>query len=110
MKQSVAFFISGITLLCLGGCATASKEWLVTGASRSDGVVTLSYENNKSEVPVVDRHLANDIATQKCTAWDYKSAEAFGTQQQICLVRRGFGNCVKWRITVPYQCTGSPSH
>ena len=97
-----------VAVLLASGCAT-QKDWLVTDASRADGVVSLSYEHNEFQRPELSQAEADRLATQKCMAWGYKGAESFGSQRTDCLSRRGFGNCGSRRVTVQYQCTGSPT-
>lgn len=97
-----------VVMLLLSGCAT-QKDWLVTGGSRSDAVVKLSYESNEFQRPKVSVQQANQLAAQKCQAWGYKGAEPFGSQSTQCESRRGFGNCGDRLVTVEYQCTGAPS-
>lgn len=99
---------AAIAILLLSGCAT-QKDWLVTGGSRSDGVVRLSYESNEFQRPNVSEAQAIELATQKCSAWGYKGAESFGSQSTQCQSRRGFGNCGDRLTTIEYQCTGSPT-
>lgn len=94
-------------VVVLGGCAT-QKDWLVTGGSRADGVVRLSYESNEFQRAKVSKEQADQLATQKCMAWGYKGAEAFGSQSTQCTSYRGFGSCGDRQVTVEYQCTGSP--
>ncbi|WP_425387871.1 YecR family lipoprotein [Arenimonas metalli] len=90
--------------------ALAEKQWLVTDASRSDAVVKLSYERNEFQRARPPQEQADHLATQICTGWGYTAAVQFGSEETTCLSRRGFGNCGRRRITLPYQCTGSPSN
>ncbi|MEA9903801.1 YecR family lipoprotein [Xanthomonas campestris pv. raphani] len=94
-------------LLVVTGCAT-KRELLVTGASRSDGVIKLSYERNEFQRVSYDDQKAQELAAQKCAAWGYKGAESFGSEESTCLSRRGFGNCGSRQVTVAYQCLGAP--
>lgn len=96
-----------VAALLMGGCAT-HKDWLVTGGSRADGVVRLSYESNEFQRPRVSKEQADQLAARKCMAWGYQGAEAFGSQSTQCESRRGFGNCGDRLVTVEYQCMGSP--
>jgi hypothetical protein len=107
MKQSKVALCLSITALLLSGCAT-QKDWLATGGSRADGVVSLSYEGNEFQRPKLSQEQADQLATKTCMAWGYKGAESFGSQRTDCLSRRGFGNCGDRRVTVEYQCTGAP--
>ncbi len=55
--------------------------------------------------PVVDWQVANQQAIQRCAAWGYNHAEAFGGGQQNCLAYNGYGNCTNMQVLVTYQCT-----
>jgi hypothetical protein len=46
-------------------CATHG-EMLVTGASRADGTITLSYESNEFQRVSVDGEKAESMAAQRC--------------------------------------------
>jgi hypothetical protein len=94
-------------VISTAGCAT-QRELMVTGASRADAVVKLSYESNEFQRVSYDSQKAQELATQKCMAWGYSGAESFGSEETTCLSRRGFGNCGSRRVTVAYQCTGTP--
>ena len=105
--RHVFFTALCVAALSVGGCAT-TKDWLVTDASRADGVVSLSYEHNEFQSPQLSHEQADQMATQRCKAWGYSGAESMGSQRTDCLSRRGFGNCGSRRVTVQYQCLGSP--
>lgn len=98
---------AAMSVLLLSACA-AHADWLVTKASRADGVVALSYERNEFQRPDMSEQQAVQLAEQKCKNWGYKGAEPFGSQSTECLSRRGFGNCGSRRVIVEFQCTGSP--
>ena len=103
-SQTIMFFI--FTIL-LGGCAT-NKEFMATGGSRSDGTVKLSYEYGEFQKPVVDLNQGIKLARSKCGVWGYTGAEPFGSSERTCVAGNGYG-CTMWRVTVEYQCIGSPS-
>ncbi|KAB0531907.1 MULTISPECIES: YecR family lipoprotein [Xanthomonas] len=96
-------------LLLVSACATHA-DWLVTKASRADGVIALSYERNEFQRPDMSEQQAVQLAEQKCKNWGYKGAEPFGSQSAECLSRRGFGNCGSRRVTIEFQCIGNPSN
>lgn len=96
-------------VLFLSACATHA-DWLVTKASRADGVVALSYERNEFQRPDMSDQQAIQLAEQKCKNWGYKGAEPFGSQSTECLSRRGLGNCGSRRVTVEFQCIGNLSN
>lgn len=94
--------------LLVSACATQAN-WLVTSASRTNGVVALSYERNEFQRMQLSENEAIQLATKTCKNWGYSGAEAFGSQSTTCLSRRGFGNCGSRRVTVEFQCLGSPT-
>ena len=94
-------------LTTLTGCASV-KTLQATGGSRADGVVELSYGYGMFENPQVQWDQGLVTATQKCKAWGYQSAEAFGGTTSECQAYDSYGGCVRWRVIVKYQCIGSP--
>lgn len=92
-----------LTILALVGCATP-KTMTPTGGSKADGIVNLSYSYTLFEQPQVDMEAARVSAVQRCEAWGYKNAEAFGGQTSECNARNGYGNCINTTVTVPFQC------
>jgi len=90
----------------ISGCATP-KNYTATGGSRSDGVVKLSYEYGTFEVPQVNPQQGIDLAKERCSAWGYSAAEAFGGTTKVCN-RPGSSGCDGWLVTSEYQCTGRP--
>lgn len=97
--------IIGLVLLALvfSGCAT-QKNWSPTGGSKSDGTIELSYEYGMFQTPDVSEQQAVELASQRCSAWGYGSAEAFGGEQRVCSQSSSAG-CSSWRVTKTYQCT-----
>jgi hypothetical protein len=85
-------------------CATV-KVPQPTGGSRSDGTVQLAYEYGEFERPQVDWEAANRIATERCEAWGYSGAEAFGGGVSECNASNQYG-CFSWFVTITYQCIG----
>jgi len=97
------------SLLCgsslLLGC-TSIKTLQPTGGSRADGVVNLSYQVGMFEKPEVEWAQGLTTARERCRAWDYADAEAFGGTSSQCQAYNGYGMCVREFITASYQCTG----
>ena len=94
-------------LTMFSGC-TSVKTLQATGGSRADGVVELSYEYGMFEKPQVNWEQGLVTATERCKAWGYQSAEPFGGSTSQCQAYDGYGNCVRYLVTVKYQCIGSP--
>lgn len=99
-------FLAAAAAMLLVGCA-APKNWSADGGSRADGTVRLAYEWGGFEVPKVDENQAIEVATQRCTAWGYTGAEAFGEGRGQCISRDAFG-CASWRRVREFQCLGTP--
>lgn len=104
MKHVVTLSLLAVVVL-LASCAT-NKSLVPTGGSKADGTVDLSYEFGAFEKPVVDMVSAQRAAKQRCVAWGYSEAEAFGGEKRQCQAFDGYGTCTHWFVTVTYQCTG----
>lgn len=106
MQQSVKFVLGMIAALSLYGCAV-QKQMVPTGGSRADGTVKLSYEFGMFEVPKIDNEQALVLAKQRCSAWGYTGAEAFGGATKQCTNGSAYSGCNTWMVTVEFQCTGN---
>ncbi len=104
MKFSASVALVGVGIF-IAACAT-NKSLVPTGGSKADGTVDLSYEFGMFEKPVVDMAAAQSAAKQRCAAWGYTEAEAFGGEKRQCQAFDGYGSCIRWFVTVTYQCTG----
>ena len=93
----------GISLI-LG--SAARKTWSATGGSRSDGTINLSYEVSPFETAQVSESQGLELATQRCRAWGYSGAEAFGGITTTCNRPGGMGGCSGWLVSKQYQCLG----
>lgn len=92
-----------LALLALTGCATPITMQAV-GGSKADGTVDLGFEYGAFQNPIVDREAALETARQRCKAWGYKNAEAFGGTKNQCVAFNGYGNCMRQTVTVTFQC------
>jgi hypothetical protein len=97
-----------IVLACLlvSGCATTETPQAI-GGNKAGGTVDLAFEFGLFQKPVVDWASANATAQQRCGAWGYSGAQMFGAANTQCEAMNGYGNCLRTRVTVTYQCTGS---
>ena len=94
-------------ILALTGCATP-KLFQPVGGSRADGTVRLSFQHTAYEAPVYDVAQGTPLAVQRCKAWGYTDAEAFGSPVRKCLASDAYGSCNLFEIGVEYQCVGKP--
>ena len=86
------------------GCAK-QVAMVPTGGSRADGTVTLSYEIGSMQKAQIDPAQAQVAASQRCTAWGYSSAQAFGGETRQCQQSSEYG-CMRWFVSMTYQCLG----
>jgi hypothetical protein len=91
--------------LFLSGCSV-QKQLMPIGGSRADGTIKLGYEYGAFESPKLDSAQGDSAAKQKCVAWGYNDAEAFGSYTKTCS-RPTRSGCMGWNVTVEYQCKGS---
>lgn len=95
--------VSMLSLVALTSCATDITP-VVTGGSKSDGVVTLGYQYGYFQKPHVNMVAANSKAQQRCVAWGYSRAEAFDGVETLCFQRNALGTCLEGRVKIQYQC------
>ncbi len=96
-----------LMLTILTGCASV-KILQPTGGSRSDGIIEMSYEYGMFEKPQVRWGQGQTTASDRCRAWGYNRAEIFGGATSQCKAYNSYGNCLRYFVTVKYQCIGSP--
>ncbi|WP_405048344.1 YecR family lipoprotein [[Roseibacterium] beibuensis] len=107
IKKIVAISACTLAFAALAGCATP-KAWSAIGGSRADATVTLAYEYGLFEQPQISDS-GDAVALQRCRAWGYSGAEAFGAPMSRCVAMTNSG-CQQTQVTKTYQClgTGSP--
>ena len=81
----------------------------MTGGSRSDATLTMTYEYGLFERPEVQWRRGLESATRRCRAWGYNQAEFFDRGTQTCISTDTNGNCTDWRVTITAQCIGRAS-
>ena len=102
-KYQVALGATAI-LVVLASCATP-KAWSPIGGSRADATVTLGYTYDLFEQPQLASS-GDDLAKQRCGAWGYSGAEAFGAVMTQCIAMSNSG-CMTTQVTKTYQCLGT---
>jgi hypothetical protein len=106
MKDQPSNFKATLMVLLtifINGCAV-QETLQATGGSKADGVVALSYEYSKFEVPTLNPRQGEEVAKQRCASWGYGGAEAFGGSTRQCTERSAFAGCSAWLVTFKYQC------
>jgi len=98
-KLATACALAGLV-----GCA-AQQSWYAVGGSRADGTVRLAF--TASEFANANPNPAQGVAlaTQRCRAWGYNAAEAFGGVVRQCNGTQGmFSGCGEYVYYAEYQC------
>ena len=93
--------------LTIAGCATPVNMVPMNG-SRADGTVEMGFEYGLFQKPEVNQSQAQSQADATCNGWGYSGSRPFGAYQQKCTYMDG-GNCMRFLVTVRYQCTGAPT-
>ena len=101
------FGIVALALIALVGCETI-KIPTAMGGSKADATVVMGYEYGAFERPVIDWDEAELEAGRVCRNWGYGRAELFGGTLSECAARNQYG-CVRWIVSVQYQCLSEPS-
>jgi hypothetical protein len=101
-----AFLLIVAVLFTLVGCAT-NVVLQAAGGSRADSIVDLSYEYGGFGVTKYYANQAVSTARASCAAWGYPSAQPFGGQTTKCEFTDLLGSCIRYQVTVAYQCTGA---
>jgi len=96
-----AVYIVGIVLIIAS--SSAPKNFAVTGGSRSDATLKLSYEYGLFETGVANEEQGRISAKKRCKSWGYDQAEPFDQGLRSC-IGRGSSGCVRWRVEWEYQC------
>jgi len=98
--------LSSILTLVISGCAArhVPMDWQATGGSRGDGTVKLSVQYGYA-VPQLNENQALSLAVQRCAAWGYTGAEAFGGTTSVCNQFDKYLGCIDNILTKEYQCT-----
>ncbi len=95
------WMMAGLALVA--GCAV-QKNWVATGGSKADGTIQLSYQYGAFQKPELDENQGLGLAIERCSAWGYSQAEAFGGTVQNCQSSDSYGSCNSWLVTKEYQC------
>ena len=103
MYKRIATIIS--VLFITSGCAV-TKVPQPTSGSRSDGTVEMSYQYGQYQNPQVNWQKAKIKAVERCKAWGYSGAEAFGGAMEDCQSTDMYGSCTRATVTKEYQCVG----
>jgi hypothetical protein len=67
--------------------------------------VELSYEISNLQVAKVSAEQANAAARDRCRAWGYADAQAFGGETRQCNMPGGYGGgCYQWLVVLVLGC------
>lgn len=116
MRGILLFLIAVV----VSGCESTPLIPQMSGGSKSDGVINLSYDKGIYDFRTVDWASAHQNAQSRCRAWGYGGASSFGGTTQECIkmstpicyqyntlgqcINKGAANCNIYRVSVKYQC------
>ena len=99
------FLLTILIILFFNSCAQ-SKYPSFTSGSKSDAIVTVTYEYSNSVNPNKWNWSGYDEkAVEKCQNWGFVDAVKFDRGKRSCLAINGWGWCVYWQENLNYQCT-----
>lgn len=78
----------------------------VAGGNKANGQVVLSYDYNVMQKPVVDVQQGLSTAASQCQGWGYVGAIPSGKLSTTCSTKTQNGDCIAWKVTTRFQCTG----
>lgn len=91
-----------IAVMAISGCTMRKASPYAISGSRADGNVLMGYDAGLFITPP-STHSMRSIAHQKCKAWGYSNAQAFGGQRKNCKDRE----CYNYQAEVSFQCLGN---
>ena len=100
------YIINFSFIILLTGCAV-HENLVPTSGNRAAGTVTMSFEYGLFQKPIINPAQGEAEAQQRCGAWGYSGAEPFGGAMQTCEAFNGYGECIRRRVDIKYQCTGN---
>ena len=94
-------FMVGLLSACV-----APSPMQVSGGSKANGEVVLSYDYNVMQQPNVNVQQWLGTAAGRCQGWGYAGAVPNGSPDTTCSNRTQDGDCIAWKVTARFQCTG----
>lgn len=95
--------LTALLILTLSACAVV-KVPVATGGSKSDGIVTMSYQYGSMEIPEIDWVAVDASALTSCKSWNYTKATAFGGSTSRCTSYSINYGCTTTQVDIKYQC------
>lgn len=89
----------------LSACV-APSPMQVAGGSQQKGEVVLSMDYHVMQMPSVNVQQTLQTAAGKCQSWGYAGALPSGKPSTVCSNKTEGGDCLAWRVTSKFQCTG----
>lgn len=93
------------TATLLSACV-APSPMQVAGGSKESGQVVLDFEYNVMQQPTINVQQGLQTAAGKCQSWGYAGAIPSGKPATTCTTKTDGGDCIAWRVSSTFQCTG----
>lgn len=103
--MKIRLLLSLVVVASVAACAKPNT--FATGGSRADATVVVSHGPTGNGIPPQELANMTKIAAEKCQAWGYRSAEAFGGYTSHCTAPSAYG-CLAYRHDASFQCLGTP--
>lgn len=97
--------LPALTAGLLSACV-APSPMQVAGGSKQQGEVVLSFDYNVMQMPTVNVQQGMQTAAAQCQGWGYAGALPKGKPTTACSSKTEGGDCLAWRVTSKFQCTG----
>ena len=112
MNHTVRVLPALAILIFLQACETAPKVLSISEVNRDAGNVKLTTTVGGLRTLVVDWEGSESVARRSCQNWGYNGAQRLDNRIRTCEdigTSEAFeGQCLTYRYTYTYQCTGSP--
>jgi hypothetical protein len=97
-----------LPVLALGllSACVAPAPLQVAGGSKQKGEVVLAADYNVMQMPNVNVQQGLQTAVAQCQGWGYAGALPAGKPVNTCTSKTEGGDCIAWRVTSRFQCTG----
>lgn len=99
------FLLPALAAALLSACM-APSPMQVAGGSKERGEVVLSLDYNVMQMPTVNVQQGLQTAAGRCQGWGYAGALPSGKPSTVCSNKTEGGDCMAWRVTSKFQCTG----
>jgi hypothetical protein len=100
------FIFAIIGTAALVGACVAPSPMQVGGGSKESGKVVVEFQYSVMQKPTINVRQGLQTAASQCQGWGYVGAIPSGKPTTSCTTKTDGGDCVAWRVSSTFQCTG----